>query len=116
MNIQSGSTAVPGLLPMLVTALPLLVTGLIPGPEATVRGRAEVIAEPEVTGLDPGCGSLELPEKSSSLPWRPGPASEDTALSPLVPVTGLTVSPSRLMDNHDYSGQNVTTVRNKGFS
>ena len=66
MNIQSGSTAVPGLLPMLVTALPLLVTGLM-GP-ATVLG-LEDIEEPEVTGLEPGCGSRELPEKSSSLLW-----------------------------------------------
>ena len=51
---------------MLVTALPLLVTGLM-GP-ATVLG-LEDIEEPEVTGLEPGCGSLELPEKSSSLLW-----------------------------------------------
>ena len=64
LNIQSGIMAVPGLLPRLVTARPRLVTGLM-GPEATVLG-LEDIEEPEVTGLDPGCGSLELPEKSSS--------------------------------------------------
>ena len=64
LNIQSGIMAVPGLLPRLVTARPRLVTGLI-GPEATVLG-LEDIEDPEVTGLDPGCGSRELAEKSSS--------------------------------------------------